>query len=180
MGRERRYTVRLATPEDVETLPEIERLAARLFKAHGEDLGIPDDVDEELHSVETYAAAQRAGHLWIATASEGASVGFARVREIDGYAHLDELDVLPAFGRQGIGSALLSAVCRWATAKGYRAVTLRTFRDVPWNAPFYEARGFRIVDGTALSAGHAGLPASERARGLRTEIRVTMARETRR
>ena len=51
-------------------------------------------------------------------------------------------------------------------------------RDVPWNAPFYGHRGFRIVDGAALSTAHAGLEESERQRGLRTDLRVTMAYET--
>jgi hypothetical protein len=37
---------------------------------------------------------------------------------------------------------------------GYPAVTLRTFRDVPWNGPFYLRRGFAVVDSAALSPGH--------------------------
>ena len=171
------YAIRLALPEDVAVLPEVERLAGRLFKTYPGDLGIPEEMYEHPNSVETFAAAQRAGRLWVATVSGGELVGFALVMEIEGYAHLDELDVLPLHGGQGIGSALLATVCSWAKDTGYSAVTLRTFRDVPWNAPFYQSRGFRIVDSAALSAAHLGLEASERRRGLRTDIRVTMAYE---
>jgi GNAT superfamily N-acetyltransferase len=172
------YDIRPAIPEDVAVLPEVERLAGLLFKTYSGDLGIPEEMYENPNSVETFAAAQRAGRLWIATASGGELVGFAMVMEVDGYAHLDELDVLPIHGGQGIGSALLATVCSWAKDTGYPAVTLRTFRDVPWNAPFYQSRGFRIVESAALSAAHLRLEASERQRGLRTDIRVTMACET--
>lgn len=112
------------------------------------------------------------GKLWVAYASTADPVGFALVTEVAGYAHLDEIDVLPSHGSQGIGSALLATVCGWAREMGYPAVTLRTFRDVPWNAPFYQARGFRVVDGAALSPAHVALETSERQRGLRTDIRV--------
>jgi GNAT superfamily N-acetyltransferase len=172
------YDIRQAAPKDVAVLPDIERPAGLLFKTHAGDLGIPDEMYEDPNSIETFAAAQKAGRLWVAAASGGEIVGFALVVDIEGYAHLDELDVLPPHGRRGVGSALLARVCSWAKEEGYPAVTLRTFRDVQWNAPFYQRRGFRIVDSAALSAAHLGLEASERQRGLRTDIRVTMAYET--
>jgi GNAT superfamily N-acetyltransferase len=172
------YDIRRAVSEDVAALPEIERLAGRLFKTYPGDLGIPEQLYEAPNCVQTFAGAQRAGRLWVATATGGELVGFALVVEIEGYAHLDELDVLPVHAGRGIGSALLAAVCSWAKDSGYPAVTLRTFRDVPWNAPFYRRRGFRVVDSGALSVAHVGLEASERERGLRTDIRVTMAYET--
>lgn len=167
--------IRSAIPADVAALPEIERLAGYLFKSWPGDLGISEEIYENPNSVEAFAAAQNAGHLWVATASGGKLVGFAMVLEIGGYAHLEEIDVLPAYGGKGIGSALLARVCSWAKDSGYPAVTLRTFRDVPWNAPFYQRRGFRIVDSVALSSAHLKLEALERQRGLRTDIRVTMA-----
>jgi GNAT superfamily N-acetyltransferase len=169
------YRIRPAVPEDVPFLPDVERLAGLLFKTHPGDLGIPEAMYEEPDSVETFAVAQRAGRLWIATSASGVRVGFALVTEIEGYAHLEELDVLPAYGRQGIGSALFATVCAWARDRGHPAVTLRTFRDVAWNGPFYQSRGVQIVESAALSMAHLALEASERQRGLRTDIRVTMA-----
>jgi len=173
-----RFDIRRAIPEDVAVLPEIERLAGHLFKTYPGELGIPEEMYENPNSVETFATAQGAGRLWVATASGGELVGFALVMEIEWYAHLEEIGVLPTYGGKGIGSALLARVCSWAKDTGYPAVTLRTFRDVPWNAPFYQSRGFRIVDNAALSAAHVRLEASERQHGLRTDIRVTMAYET--
>ena len=172
------YALGLARPEDVALLPDVERRAGFLFKTYAGDLGITDQMYDDPTPVEALAEAQRAGRLWVATASGGTPVGFALVIEIQEYAHLDEIDVLPLHGGQGIGSALLASVCSWATDTGYAAVTLRTFRDVPWNAPFYARRGFRIVDSADLSQAHVALEASERDEGLRTDIRVTMVYAT--
>jgi GNAT superfamily N-acetyltransferase len=174
----RQAKIRLAAPEDVAALPEIERVAGLLFKTHSRDLGIPEEMYEQPNAVETFTAAQEAGRLWVACDSRDEPIGFALVLDLAGFAHLDELDVLPSHGRQGLGSALLAAVCTWAEAAGVPAVTLRTFRDVPWNAPFYQRRGFQVVNSADLSAEHVGLEASERQRGLRTDLRVTMAYRT--
>jgi len=172
------HSIRLARPDDVDALPEIERKAGLMYRSFPGDLGIPEELYEQPNSVETFAAAQRAGRLWVAVTSRGSAVGFALVVEIDRYAHLEELDVLPSHGRQGIGSSLVDVVCGWARERGYPAVTLRTFRDVPWNAPFYQRHGFSVVESGTLSTEHVGLEAMERQRGLRTDIRVTMAFKT--
>ncbi|WP_194419902.1 GNAT family N-acetyltransferase [Microbacterium abyssi] len=78
--------------------------------------------------------------------SDGFVVGFAHVLEIDGFVHLEQLAVLPAHSRRGHGRMLVEAVLAEAVARGYTEITLRTYRDVPWNAPFYESCGFRRSD----------------------------------
>ncbi|MBW4457630.1 MAG: GNAT family N-acetyltransferase [Nostoc indistinguendum CM1-VF10] len=54
-----------------------------------------------------------------------------------------QIDVAPEHGQRGIGSALVGTVCTWAKQQGYRIVSLSTFRDIPWNAPFYSKLGFQ-------------------------------------
>jgi GNAT superfamily N-acetyltransferase len=73
-------------------------------------------------------------------------VGFAQVGEADGNAHLEELAVLPGHMRQGLGTRLVEEACAWAAEHGYPAITLTTYADVPWNAPYYERLGFAVVD----------------------------------
>ena len=72
-------------------------------------------------------------------------VGFAHVLEIDDHAHLDQVSVRPDAQRQGIGAALVRAAMREARADGHRRLSLCTYRDVPWNAPFYRSLGFAEV-----------------------------------
>ena len=168
------FHVRLANLGDVPHLPGIERQAGLMFKAYSAELGLADDLFDETTSVEDLEAARAAGRLWVAVMSSGQLVGFALVIHIGAHAHLDELSVVPTYGRQGIGSSLLQAVCAWAAEQGHRAVTLRTFRDVPWNAPFYLRRGFRIVASRELPAAYDALERHEQEQGLRTDLRVTM------
>lgn len=68
--------------------------------------------------------------------------GFAQVLEIEGDAHLQMLAVRRDHGRQGIGTALVRAAMEEARRRGHRRLTLSTYRDVPWNAPFYARLGF--------------------------------------
>jgi GNAT superfamily N-acetyltransferase len=90
-------------------------------------------------------------------------VGFASVHVVDAVAHLWQLAVHPSATRHGYGSALVAAVCNWAVSKRLDAVTLTTFRDVPWNAPFYARLGFRVLDD--LTPGLAAIRDEERALG---------------
>ncbi len=90
-------------------------------------------------------------------------VGFACVDIVDGAAHLWQLSVDPTHGRRGLGTALVEAVCAWAASQSYEAVTLTTFRDVPWNAPFYARLGFGVTDD--LGPGLAAIRAHEQAIG---------------
>ena len=69
-------------------------------------------------------------------------VGFIQVLEVDGLAHLEQLSVLPRDGRRGYGRRLVEAASSEARRRGYKRITLRTFADVPWNAPFYATCGF--------------------------------------
>jgi GNAT superfamily N-acetyltransferase len=170
--------IRLANPDEVARLPAVERRAARLFDNWLTETGLTAEFLEQVSSMEELEDARVRGHLWVAVSSADGPVGFAVVLVLDQAAHLDELDVVPEYGCRGIGSRLLQAVCDWAGEAGYETVTLSTFRDVPWNAPFYERRGFVAVDHGNLPPEHVGLIDSERARGLRTERRVVMEFKT--
>lgn len=57
-------------------------------------------------------------------------------------------------------------IARWARRRGLPAVTLITFRDVPWNCPYYERLGFRVVEQKRLTPGLRALVAREAKLGL--------------
>lgn len=171
------YAIRLAEPRDVALLPAIELAAAHLFLDHLDALGLAPALLENTNSAADFACAQAAGMLWVALTAQDEPAGFALLAEIDGSLHLEELDVHPAHGRRGIGAALLTEVCAWAEAAGYPGVTLSTFRDVPWNAPFYAQHGFRVLEPAELTPGLISLRQSEQSRGLRNDLRVIMRRQ---
>ena len=74
-----------------------------------------------------------------------------------------------------VGAALLDAVAGLARARGWPALTLSTFKDVPFNAPYYARLGFAEVE--ALTPGMLDIRAEHEARGLDETARVFMRRE---
>jgi GNAT superfamily N-acetyltransferase len=170
VGADDGVTIELALPEDVPYLPAIERDAATMFAG----LDLPRSVLETVSDLEDLAGAQEEGLLWVARIGGGPPVGFALVELLDGGPHLDEIDVRPAFGRRGIGARLLRAVLAWARDAGHARVTLTTFRDVPWNAPFYAKHGFRPLAESEMPAALRAAVTDETARGLDPATRVAM------
>jgi GNAT superfamily N-acetyltransferase len=122
--------IRLAEPADLVTLPALESSADTLFTVagYGRPPG-PASVDE-LQSALVVLVAGRPpqGFLWLV--------------EVAGCAHLEGVSVALTAMKRGLGGALLEAACDWAWAAGFDTMTLTTFADVPWNAPFYAKRGF--------------------------------------
>jgi predicted N-acetyltransferase YhbS len=110
----------------------------------------------------------------VALDPEGAPVGFAVASICGRRVHLDELDVLPAHGRKGIGSALVEAVEDYALNSGCLEITLTTFRDVPWNAPFYTRVGFEVIPDQELGAELVRRLSDEAALGLERSRRLAM------
>ena len=90
--------------------------------------------------------------------------GFAHVMELEGIAHLEQLAVRPAVLRQGIGTALVRASMAEAARRGYDELSLCTYADVPWNAPFYTTLGFTEL--TELGPLHARMREHEQDIGL--------------
>jgi len=87
----------------------------------------------------------QSGVVWVCCGDDDVAVGYARATVHESTAYLEEIDVLQEFGRQGLGSQLVSHVCEWGTMRGLSHVVLTTFLDVPWNGPFYAGLGFEPV-----------------------------------
>lgn len=165
------YTIADAQPEDLACLAAIEVAAVTLFTGP-----VFDSVSHEPTSQDVLRKAQRDGRLWVARAGQS-PVGFALVGVIESEAaHLEEIDVHPDHGRRGLGTKLVEHVCGWAAEAGHAAVTLTTYRDVPWNMPFYARLGFEVVPASALSPALRAIVDDEARRGLDPAIRVVMRR----
>jgi GNAT superfamily N-acetyltransferase len=154
--------------DELAGLAEIDARAATLFRVAGVDLPEMPFPADALHEAVAIFVADRP------------PVGYVRVDEVDGLAHVAGLAVIPGSMRRGVGSALLEAACAWATERGYPAITVITFADVPWNAPFYASCGFTVVPADAITPELAELRDWERAVGLDAlGPRVVMRRELR-
>lgn len=165
------YSIIPARPEHIEPLPTIELAAATLLRGHA-----PDHVLAEATSLDELKDAQAEGRLWVALADDS-PLGLALIEILDAHTvHLEEVDVHPRHGRRGIGAALVSAVLEWAARSAYRQVTLTTFRDVPWNMPFYARLGFEELPRAEWPPPLRAIVADEAARGLDPEMRVAMVR----
>ncbi len=155
--------IRPARADELVLLPPIEAAADTMFLRLGiGPLPGPGDVED-------LAAAL------VVLVDGDASTGFARIDELAGGAHLEQLSVHPDHGGRGTGRALLRAACAWAKDNGYPELTLATYRDVPWNGPFYASEGFVEVGPVDEWFAARGLPPEEPVM-RRFGIRVLMAR----
>lgn len=167
------YRIARARVRDLPLLPAIELAAARLLTGHA-----PESILAEATSDNDFRGAQSRGHLWVALHAD-VPVGFAHVDLLEpACAHLREIDVHPSHGRRGLGTQLVTAVCAWALCSGHQWVTLTTFREVPWNMPFYARLGFEEIAAPALSPALSSILQDEARRGLDPARRVAMRRQT--
>jgi GNAT superfamily N-acetyltransferase len=167
--------IRAPRIDELERCRGIERAAGALFA----EVGFAAVAADEPASVETLTEYVRANRAWVITTETNEPVGYAVVDIVDNLAHLEQLSVLPDQGRRGLGTMLLEHVCTWARSDDRAAVTLTTFIDVPWNAPFYARHGFRAMDEAEIGPELRGLRAHEAAHGLDPAQRVCMYRAVR-
>lgn len=164
------YRVRNAYAAELPQLQEIEQAAAiRFLETPYAYLAAADD--EPSCSLDYLQEQQAVGLVWVAVTAEESVVGFVVADPLERDLYLHEVDVLPAHGQRGLGRRLVETVCEHARRTGYDGVVLSTFRDVPWNAPFYTRLGFQPIPEPAMTdelraiqreEAEAGLPINER------------------
>lgn len=165
--------VRAPLKDELPRLQAIGVAAGRRFAEVGLD-GVAADPPHDLADLERW---QKAGRAWVSTDREGHPVGFVVVDLVDAAAHVEEISVLPDAGGRGHGMALMRHVEKWARAKGFTRVTLTTFGEVPWNRPWYERRGYRVLAEDEWTPGLARRRQEEAEHGLDPDQRVVMAKE---
>ena len=133
------FVVRRARQNDAAALPAIERSAAELFRT---DPTLAWLADTDVASAAQHRHAIDNAHVWVAETTSAQLAGFIRALDFDNLLHIEELSVSLAFQGLGVGRRLVLTAIEHARHEQLRAVTLTTFRDVPWNAPFYQRMGF--------------------------------------
>ncbi|MCX2968486.1 MULTISPECIES: GNAT family N-acetyltransferase [Streptomyces] len=187
--------IRRGQAGDLPRCQEIERAAGEGFRA----LGMAPIADDDPPPTTVLDAYRRAGGLWVVTAAEAAAgstgvgrtaaggtgvgggaragtapaVGYLLALPVDGATHVEQVSVHPDAARRGLGRALLDHVQR---AHGNRPLTLTTFRDVPWNAPYYARLGFVALAEERWTPGLREIRAHEAELGLDRWPRLCMRR----
>lgn len=163
--------VRPARPSDLRHLAAIEDAGGPMFEAFW---GSP--APEVTGPAPSGSVRDQAGTLLV---SGLPPTGFAHLIEVEGHAHLEQVSVHPDHQRAGLGAALVRAAMEEARWAGHDRLTLCTYRDVPWNGPFYRSLGF--ADLTEPEPWLARILAREESAGLtrygaRTAMGVRLSR----
>ena len=163
--------IRPATREDAAAMAAVEVAAAQRFRA----IGMTHIAEAEPTDTAAVLARIDGGRAYVAVDMQGACVGFAFYRLLDAQRlYLEELDVAPSHAGQRIGARLIEQVSARAAQEGLAEVVLSTFRDAPWNAPYYARLGFSIVDDATLDDTLRAIRAHHVALGLDETRRVFM------
>lgn len=165
--------IRAAHRDELPLLQDIERAAGECFRA----IGMPEIADDEPLPLEELLGYRRAGLAWVAADGTGSPVGYLLADRVDGNFHVEQVSVHPDRARRGIGRSLLEHLAERAEAEGAPALTLTTFVDVPWNAPYYARCGFRTLEESGLGPGLREIRDREAVHDLARWPRVCMRRD---
>jgi GNAT superfamily N-acetyltransferase len=164
--------LRPARPDELDLLREIDDATGAMYLAAGVDLS-------SLSLDHPYVQAEQAdwrralhdGRAYVAQLA-GQVVGFSVLDMVDGAPYLEQLSVRPQFMRRGIGTTLLHHALRASVPAA--ALWLTTYAHLPWNAPYYQSRGFSLVPDTECGPRMLEILAEQRQALPLPEKRVAM------
>lgn len=176
--------IRPATQAELPALQDIERAAGEPFRA----IGMAAIADDEPPALDLLEGFRRTGRAWVAVAPGGEDPGgtgaggtsplaYLISEVVDSAEHIEQVSVHPDAAHRRIGRALIEHAADRAREQGLTALTLTTFADVPWNAPYYARIGFRPLADAELTPGLRKIRAHEAELGLDRWPRVCMRRE---
>ncbi|MBM7173102.1 GNAT family N-acetyltransferase [Streptomyces sp. G44] len=176
--------IRPATAAELPALQDIERAAGEAFRALGMD-AVADDEPPTIAELERF---RRVGGAWVAADETGAPLAYLLSEPLyeattatatataSRCEHIEQITVHPRAARRGIGRALIDHLADRTLAQGGTALTLTTFADVPWNAPYYARIGFRPLTEAELTPALRRIRAQEAELGLDRWPRLCMRR----
>ena len=165
-------TVRTGRLDELDRLRDIERAAGGPFR----ELGMARIADDEPPSAEDLALRVRADRLWVLVDTQDRALAYLMADPLGPHAHIEQVSVHPDAARRGIGAVLIERAAHWGLSRGLTDLTLCTFADVPWNAPYYARLGFRPIPDELLDAPLASLRRHEADLGLDEWPRTAMVR----
>lgn len=171
MAADQDIIIRPAAVADAEQFPAIENSAGMLFEQCVDLAWLTQEDDRPVAEYEHFVGQ---GLSWAAVTPAERCVGFLCSGLEDSALHIWELAVCRSHQGRGIGRALLETAVREAGRRGLAALTLTTFNNVAWNAPFYERLGFRIMQADNMPGRLRSMLDEEVERGIPRRFRCAM------
>ena len=169
--KQKMFSIRKAVPSDAAILPTIEHSAAQTFRGHLELGWIADDDVQSEQDHLNYIAQEME---WVAVNNNDQPVAFINIERLQESLHICEVSVCQSWQGKGVGRRLIQQVVEFALLEGVRSVTLTTFREIAWNAPYYQRLGFSIVEASELTTDLASILQQEVNAGFNAEQRCAM------
>lgn len=163
--------IRQAVEADAPFLPAVERSAGEAFLTVPHLAWIAAD---DVMSVERHLDYIRTGTSWVSVNEAGTITGFLSAEHAPDALHIWEVSVCSVLHGKGIGRALMKQAEQCARGFGLDALTLTTFRNVPWNEPLYHRLGYTTLERDQLNARLANILNNEAAFGLPGDQRCAM------
>lgn len=155
---------------DFTILQNIQLAAGRLFH----NIGMSHIAESPPTDIEAFLATK--AHSSVLVARLGPDiVGFALTYCERTNCHLEQMSVAPEYARRGIGSEILQHQIERCRQRCMSRMTLSTFRNVPWNEPFYRNAGFRAIPASGLTGYLKAAWQAENAFGLDMTQRTMMS-----
>jgi GNAT superfamily N-acetyltransferase len=127
--------IRPATTADLPLLVDVEVRAGRVFL----EVGMPEIAGDDPGSIEDPELVEVA-------VEDDEVVGYIELVVVDDGLHVEQVSVVPEAAGRRIGAALIERAAERARVRGLGRLTLTTFAEVPWNAPYYRRLGFEVID----------------------------------
>lgn len=165
------YRIERGAAVHVAPLPGIEVAAGSRFR----EVGMGEIADGGTTPLAILYERAEAGQLYVSLDEDAAPVGFLIWSLKDGLAYIEEVSVHPAHAGHRLAARMIDRLGA-DTSGRYPALTLTTFRDVPWNAPYYASLGFREMPYADAGPDHLTSWRHQQTAGLDMSKRLFMIR----
>ena len=165
------YVIERGTRAHLARLPAIERAAGSLFRS----IGMDDVAEGETTPFSILEERAARGRLHVALVDGDVPVGFSIWSPKDGLAYIEEVSVHPDHAGHRLAARLIDRLAGDVRGE-HAAISLATFRDVPWNAPYYARLGFEEMPRDRVGPDHALSWKHQAENGLDMSRRLFMIR----
>jgi ribosomal protein S18 acetylase RimI-like enzyme len=164
------YRIERGAPSHAERLREIERASSIHFR----EIGMADVADHEPTPASILEDSARDGLLYVALTADTVA-GFLIWSAVDDEAYIEEVAVDPAHAGHRLAARMIDRLAQDIRGR-HPAITLATFRDVPWNGPYYAKLGFEEFPHDQVGPDHAKAWQEQSDIGLDMSKRLFMIR----